>query len=298
MLPQKLRLLNSIIISQTLLFSPASTFQNNRIFSIPSLNARNRVISIHGSIGNVKFAATMSSFASQVNNPLEELGLPSPLLLGSASFTRKLILKEMGIPFELIVRPIDEKALGDRDGDPSELVLAIAKAKGDYLVNGIVSEIVDIQLGDKLLSQILEDQSARGFLVLTGDQVVTHAGRILEKPESVDEAKEMVAGYAQSPPSTVGACVITHVPSMLQVQGIDTARINFRPSVASVDLIDRLLAIDAPVLDCAGGLMVEHPFVKEHLSSIDGTEDSVMGLSKDLVLRLLSEMKMRLSELN
>ena len=40
--------------------------------------------------------------------------------------------------------------------------------------------------------------------------------------------------------------------------------------------------------------MVEHPLVKEHIDVIDGTEDSVMGLSKDLVLRLLGELKDRL----
>jgi hypothetical protein len=47
-------------------------------------------------------------------NPLEELGLPQPLILGSSSFTRKLILKEMGIQFQVHVHPVDEKVLGDR----------------------------------------------------------------------------------------------------------------------------------------------------------------------------------------
>ena len=47
----------------------------------------------------------------------------------------------------------------------------------------------------------------------------------------------------------------------------------------------------APILSCAGGLMVEHPLVKEQIGRIEGTEDSVMGLSKDIVERLLDEMK-------
>ncbi len=47
-------------------------------------------------------------------NPLEALGLPQPLILGSSSFTRKLILKEMGIQFQVHVHPVDEKVLGDR----------------------------------------------------------------------------------------------------------------------------------------------------------------------------------------
>jgi septum formation protein len=42
--------------------------------------------------------------------------------------------------------------------------------------------------------------------------------------------------------------------------------------------------------------MVEHPLVREHVERIDGTEDSVMGLSKDLVLQLLQEMRVKLKE--
>ena len=205
-------------------------------------------------------------------DPMMELGLPSPLILGSGSFTRKLILEEMGIPYELIVRPIDEKGIGDRDGDPSELVLTLAKAKADHLVSCLTKDCI----------------------VLTADQVVTHNGCILEKPESMEEAKRFVQGYATISPKTVGACVLTHIPTGIQVSGVDTAQINFHPTLPSDTLIDELLKQDAPILSCAGGLMVEHPLVKQYIQSIDGTEDSVMGLSKDLVLRLLQTIQQKL----
>jgi septum formation protein len=133
------------------------------------------------------------------------------------------------------------------------------------------------------------------WIVLTGDQVVTCDGVILEKPESVQEARDFVRRYASNPPSTVGSCVLTHLPSGTQVSGIDTATVHFDPRLPD-DLVDRLLAADAPILSCAGGLMVEHPFVKEHIVRIDGTEDSVMGLSKDLVLRLLDELREKLGK--
>lgn len=41
------------------------------------------------------------------------------------------------------------------------------------------------------------------------------------------------------------------------------------------------------VYQCAGGLMVEHPLVFPHVLKIDGTIDSVMGLCKGTVSRLL-----------
>ncbi len=227
-------------------------------------------------------------FLTMAANPLEELGLPNPLLLGSASFTRKLILKEMGIPFVKVVRPIDEKALGDRSQDPpQELVLTLAKAKMDHLVTEIKEGRCQQELPQQSSTEAVEDKE---WIILTGDQVVTCDGKILEKPETIEEAREFVAYYRTHPPSTVGSCVLTHLPSGIQVAGVDTATIYFHSTIPT-DLVDRLVELNEPILSCAGGLMIEHPLTKEHLDRIDGTEDSVMGLSKDLVMRLLKELK-------
>jgi septum formation protein len=222
-----------------------------------------------------------------MEDPVAVLGLPGPLILGSGSFTRKLILKEMGIDFQVIKRPIDEKSLGDRTSNPEDLVLTLAKAKMDHLVNEIVAGNCDDELPKR-------KDVASEWIVLTGDQVVVCDGSILEKPMSVQEAKEFVSQYALTPPSTVGSCVIKHIPSGIQVEGVDTATIYFKQTLNAEELIDKLLVNDAPILDCAGGLMVEHPVVREYLDRIDGTEDSVLGLSKRLVLNLLDELSAKL----
>ena len=231
-------------------------------------------------------------------NPVEAFGLPAPILLGSASFTRKLILKEMQVPYHIVVRPIDEKGLGDRSKDlPADLVLALGKAKADHLVK----EIRAGRCNDDLPATAAADGTAANssdynYIVLTGDQVVTCNGAILEKPESVEEAKEFVSQYPTNPPSTVGSCVLTHVASGIQVSGVDTATVHFRSNFSGAQLVDDLLAENEPILSCAGGLMVEHPKTKANIDRIDGTEDSVMGLSKDLVLRLLKEMEQELKK--
>lgn len=218
----------------------------------------------------------------------------------------------MGIEYILKVRPIDEKGIGDRSigSDPKLLVSTLAKAKGDYLIQGLLDP--NIVNGNAISTMeeehnihsdgiLLEEKFDLSYykegdecIVLTADQVVTHTNRILEKPNDITEAKSFVERYADSPPATVGAVVLTHLPSMIQVSGVDTATIHFKESIKGCDLIERLLEEDAPILDCAGGLMVEHPLVKEHISRIDGTEDSVMGLSKDLVLSLLKSLKEKL----
>jgi septum formation protein len=229
---------------------------------------------------------------SDSTNPLVQYGLPSPVLLGSASFTRKLILKEMNVPFVKFVRPIDEKALGDRSSQPpEELVLQIAQAKMDELVAQLRSK----NITDEEKEVINPDRYE--YVVLTGDQVVTCDNRILEKPESIEEAIEFVSHYARHPPSTVGSCILYHHPSGLQVQGVDTATIYFNTeTLQPTDLVRTLVDEGEPVLSCAGGLMIEHPLVQQSLNKIDGTQDSVMGLSKRLVLSLLEELSTKLKQ--
>jgi len=191
------------------------------------------------------------------------------------------------VDFVKVVRPIDEKGIGDRDADePSDLVLRLGIAK----MNHLVKEIKEGRCKDDL-----PDSSHLNYVVLTGDQVVTCNGKILEKPESVEEARSFVSSYGKHPPSTVGSCVLTHVESGIMVSGVDTATIHFHSDIPAT-LVDELVALDEPILSCAGGLMVEHPLVKKHIDRIEGTEDSVMGLSKDLVLQLLAELSQKLSD--
>lgn len=228
------------------------------------------------------------------DNPLSRNELPTPLLLGSASFTREQILSEMNVPYIKLVRPIDERVIGDRNGDPKELVMTLANAKMDHLLDEIHNE----KCVEELQSAERDENECRDWIVLTADQVVTHGGKILEKPESVEEAHTFVRGYADGTPvSTHGACVIVHLPSGLRTSGVDTASVYFGPTIAESNLVDRLLQEDAPILGCAGGLMIEHSLVREHVVKIDGTEDSIMGLSKDLVERLLIELKEKLDGL-
>eukprot|EP00904_Undaria_pinnatifida_P012191 jgi/Undpi1/8101/HiC_scaffold_24.g10573.m1 len=168
-------------------------------------------------------------------------GERGPIILGSKSFTRRMIIEEMG--FTPITRSadIDEAAIGDRTADPADLVLQLGLAKAEALVPGLKAEAKTGSLDTTLL--------------LTGDQVVVHNGRILEKPADEDEVRRNIAGYA--------------VPDSVVAQ----------------------LCKEGTVLQCAGGLMVEHKLIQPYITNIDGTMDSVMGLSKTLVLELLARLE-------
>jgi septum formation protein len=217
-------------------------------------------------------------------DPLDGL---RPLILGSASYTRKLILKEMGVDYHVLVRPIDERQVGYRDTDtPEQLVHAVAHAKMSHLVKEIISGNCD----DDLPSKNETDE----WIVLTADQVVTCQGLILEKPDDVNQAKDFVAQYGKFPCSTVGCIVVTHLPSQTTVSGIHSATIHFLASLTTEkasELVDRLIEADAPILSCAGGLMIEHPLTQLYVDSIEGNVDSVMGLCPETVRRLLRALR-------
>lgn len=223
----------------------------------------------------------------------------------------------MNIPFVLKVKPIDEQSIGDRSegSDPSKLVMTLAMAKNEALITALVesnhgkedkhrdetkvNNVSDEKNDtDEKYNLVLDHDSnlKKECIVLTADQVVTHSTIILEKPRDIQQAKDFVKRYAFSPPSTVGAVVMTHLPSGISVSGVDISTIHFKSDIQHANLVDKLLEDGAPVLSCAGGLMVEHPFVMEFIEKIDGTQDGVMGLSKDLVTRLLMELREKLDD--
>jgi septum formation protein len=177
----------------------------------------------------------------------------------------------MGFTFTVVKADIDERALGDRSSDANvqELVLLLANAKADAIIGRLKPE-------------------ERGPVLLTADQVVTCNGNILEKPLNVDEFKSFVSEYAVHPCRTVGSVVLTDTATGRRVHGVDTASIYLRP--LPTETVEALIA-EGEIFYCAGGLMIENPLVQPHINRVEGTLDSVMGLSKELVLRLLQELQ-------
>lgn len=196
------------------------------------------------------------------------------IILGSSSSSRRAILDELaaahGFAYEVATAGIDEKAV--READPRRLVLALARAKA-------------AAIRAKLAGGGGPAAGGAGLLI-TCDQVVLCEGRVLEKPESEEEARRFIAAYARAPASTIGSTVVTDLATGASWEGLDETEIHFGPiPSASVDA----LVAEGEVFWCAGGLMVEHPLVQPHVTRMVGTQDAVMGLGKALLMRLLGE---------
>ncbi len=206
-----------------------------------------------------------------MHQSLDQFAHRISLVLGSGSPSRKQILLRNGIKFETIKARLDEKALGNRSpgADPSQLVRLLASAKADAIVRKMNIE----EVSDKTV-------------LLTADQVVVHDGCIMEKPSLVLQAREFIKLYSNNQCSTVGSIALTHIKSNKHILGVDTSTIYFKTIPDHV--IDQLVN-SGEVMNCAGGLMVEHPLLQPYIDRIEGDQDSVMGLSCTLLLELLSD---------
>ena len=234
------------------------------------------------------------------------------LILGSGSPTRKAILGEMGIRFNVMTADIDERAIGERaldaaaaDDDADSAATwggDVAVARAASLVTAIAHAKADALL-DRIAAAADDDGGAAGAtssggggapsLLLCCDQVVLGGAplRVLEKPRDAAEAREMLAAHSAGACRTVGAAVLAdtsrpRAPRAERWAGVDVATISFGPFPDG--LADELIA-EGAVFGCAGGLMVEHALVAPHVRRVDGALDSVMGLCKTRVRGLLAE---------
>jgi septum formation protein len=230
----------------------------------------------------------MSSAATGIQEKkLPQIYKNIKIILGSGSSTRKLILEKAGFQFSVIKADIDERSLGDRTdaNRAKELVSLLATLKADAILHRITTEKISIDsigVGDVFL--------------VTGDQVVLFEGKILEKPNSLEEARQFVEGFSGRSCSTVGSLVVTDLSSGRRASGTDSALVHFEEIPR--ETVDQLLKEgqgqgqggQVGVMDCAGALMVEHPLVAPCIRRVDGTMNSLMGLSTDLLFSLIDQL--------
>jgi septum formation protein len=194
------------------------------------------------------------------------------LILGSSSRSRQQLLKELGYEFQVLKPNINEEAI--RHPDAEQLVRLLGNAKADALLTYLEERR---KAGEEAVTK-------KPLLLITGDQVVVHQGRILEKPQDASEARRFISSYGTAPAVTVGSIVVTNVFTKKRYEAVDRAEIYFHPIPESV--IEKLIA-EGDVFACSGGLMVEHPLVNKFVHHIVGSIDSVMGLNKSLTRSLV-----------
>jgi septum formation protein len=173
----------------------------------------------------------------------EEKKTPKKVILGSSSYARQQIIGELGYDFTIVTADLDERAIGDRShaSNAEKLVVTLAHAKACEILHKI-----NRHCGDAVL-------------LITGDQVVTYKDKILEKPLSAKEAKEMLLGYCTAPCRTVGSIVITDMVRNVRHDAVFIATIYFKE--ISEEAMEALI-VEGGIMYCAGALMIENKLME------------------------------------
>jgi septum formation protein len=184
------------------------------------------------------------------------------IILGSKSQARKAIITQLGYDFTILNPNIDETKI--RNKDPKKLALDLAYAKAAAL-----------------LPQIKEPA-----ILITCDTVVYCNNKLIEKPKDKEEAKSFLQLYSSHPADVITAIVVTNTATKKQVHAIDIATIWFEkiPQKIMQYLVDQ-----GTTLNYAGGFSVEDPVFTKYIKKIEGSKESIMGLSKKLITDLIDK---------
>jgi septum formation protein len=181
-----------------------------------------------------------------------------PILLASTSPQRRAILKQLGIPFDVVAPRYEEH--DPPDADPVELVRSHASEKA----RSVAAE-------------------AGGRPVLGVDTTVVGGGRVYGKADGPEDAASMLEALGGTTHEVVsGLCLLT--PAWEEVH-TETTRVTFRPLTAR-DISDYVASGEwegragAYAIQGLGAVLVER---------IEGDYLNVVGLPAALLVRLLAE---------
>jgi len=187
------------------------------------------------------------------------------IILGSQSPRRLEILRGVVSrehTIEVMPADIDEKAI--RNPNPSALTMAIARAKGEALLPRLTGDVI----------------------IVTADTVARCNGEVREKPVDADELRAFVTDYSEYPVMAITSVWVHRTGTRWTGSVTDAASVRFRPF--DDGRLDRIVA-DAAFYGSAGGFLIEHPLMRDHLIRVDRDPDTVQGLPGRLVKLLVAD---------
>ena len=181
-----------------------------------------------------------------------------PIILASKSPRRKKILEEAGLSFKIVSADVEEKTLKTA----SETVQSNAKLKCDAVAKGYPNH-----------------------LIIAADTVVSLDDTILEKPETLDEAKQMLTKLSGRSHQVMTAVSIAYNEE--KIDFMDTSSVHFKSLTdESITLYtERVNPFDkagAYNIDESGEIIIER---------FKGEYENIMGLPISSVLRELKKIK-------
>jgi nucleoside triphosphate pyrophosphatase len=182
------------------------------------------------------------------------------LILASSSSRRAEILANAGLPFSVLSSAVDESP---HPGEtPAALVQRLANAKADLVTARAVGPAV----------------------ILAADTIVVVDDRILGKPSSIEDARDMLRKLSGRTHSVITGVALVRLPAGERRQFIESTLVHFRP--ITDEELSYYLATEEP-LDKAGAYAIQG-VAGRYIPRIEGCYFNVVGLP---LSRVLTELK-------
>lgn len=187
--------------------------------------------------------------------------LPFELILASGSPRRKVFLEDLNIPFRVDVRPVEESYPDHLQKEEIPLYLSEVKAS--------------------VFTDLLPNQ-----VILTGDTIVWHKDVALGKPNTPQEAFEMLSQLSGTSHEVISAfCLKTKQYTVCKSA---SCKVFFR---ALTDEEINYYIKNFQVFDKAGAYGIQEWIGQIGVTSIEGSFYTVMGLPIDLLYQELVQLK-------
>ncbi len=194
----------------------------------------------------------------------ELLKLDLPFVLASKSPRRNLLLKQLGLDFQIIPSQVKETKFHNEELVPEEYVSLLAEKKAIYV------------------ARVLEYPA----VVFGADTIVVLENQIINKPKSEDAAFEMLNNLSGKTHYVfTGMCFINTLKKK-KVNTFQKTAVTFRK--LEDDEIRAYIATGSP-FDKAGGYGIQDDFGSVFVSHIEGCYYNIVGLPLELFYRTLRE---------
>ncbi|MCA9346349.1 septum formation protein Maf [Candidatus Saccharibacteria bacterium] len=192
------------------------------------------------------------------------------IILASQSPRRKALLELMGLKFEVIPSNFEEYFDDDRPVDEVVKELGLGKA-------------LDVA------------KNYPDDIVIGSDLIVVIDGKQIGKPESEEEAKQMLRNISGRTHQLI--CSVAVVCLNRDYQKVETETAEVTIDKLPEDLIDEYVATGT-TYDKAGGYAIQHPLLRLYVTKIEGRKDTIIGMPTNLVTKFLKDFNINSQEID
>ena len=172
------------------------------------------------------------------------------LILASGSPRRAELLRNAGISFSVLTSAIDETPIPDES--PNDLVLRLANAKAELVAARAVGPAI----------------------ILAADTIVVLDGKILCKPRSSDDARNMLEQLSGRTHSVLTGVSLIRLPDAAHLEFVESTLVYFNPLISKE--ISDYLSTGEP-FDKAGAYAIQGRAAR-YIPRIEGCYFNVVGL--------------------